>query len=71
MAKKRSFQEIENLEDIKDTASSTTLHGAITTLSPIKKGRKSIFFDGAIADSTAMIRLVGFNPVQQRKLQEI
>ena len=29
------------------------------------------FFDGTIADSTAMIRLVGFNPLQQRKLQEI
>jgi hypothetical protein len=28
-------------------------HGAITSLSPVKKGRNSIFIDGMLADDTS------------------
>ena len=40
--------------------SNVTVHGAITAISPVKKGKCSLFFDGM---------LVGFNLVQQRKVQ--
>ena len=67
MAKKRTYSEISTLEDIKSPMSNTTIHGAITAISPVKKGRKSIFFEGTLTDSTAAIRLVGFNIIQQKK----
>ena len=38
--------------------------------SSVKKGRKAIFFDGLLADERSQIRLVGFQGIQQRKLNE-
>ena len=40
------------------------------TLSPVKKGRKALFFDGLLSDETSKIRLVGFQGMQQRKLDD-
>ena len=71
MAKKRSYEEIQNIDDVKGPISSTSIHGAVVTLSPVKKGRKSNFFDGMLADETSQIRLVGFQGMQQRKLNEL
>ena len=61
MAKKRSHEEIENIDDVNGPMSSTSIHGAVVTLSPVKKGRKALFFDGLLADETSKIRLVGGN----------
>ena len=46
MAKKRSHEEIENIDDVDGPMSSTSIHGAVVTLSPVKKGWKAMFFDG-------------------------
>ena len=43
---------------------------ALVTLSPVKKGQKSTFFDGMLADETLQIWLAGFKSMQQRKLNE-
>jgi len=37
---------------------------------PVKKGRKVMFLDGLLADKTSQIRLVGFQGIQQRKLNK-
>ena len=47
---------------------SIIIHGAITSLSPVKKGGNFIFFDGTLADETSKIQAVGFVAQQQRKL---
>ena len=70
MAKKRSYEEIENIDEVNGPISSTQVHGAIISLSPVKRGRKSVFFDGMLADESSKIRLVGFDAQQQRKLNE-
>lgn len=31
---------------------STRIYGAVVTFPPVKKGRKSVFFDGMLADET-------------------
>ena len=49
---------------------STSIHSAVVTLSPLKKGRKAMFFDGLLADESSQIRLVGFQGMQQRKLND-
>ena len=70
MDKKRSHDEIENIDDVNGPMSSTSIHGSVVTLSPVKKGRKAMFFDGMLADDTSQIRLVGFQGMQQRKLND-
>ena len=67
---KRSYDEIENINDVDGPMSSTSIHGAVVTLSPVKKGRKPMFFDGLLADESSQIRLVGFQGMQQRKLND-
>lgn len=71
MAKKRVYsEEVDNLDEVK-TATNLTVHGAVTAISPVKKGRRSIFFDGMLADNTSRLRMVRFNSVQQKQLQEL
>ena len=70
MARKRTYEDVERIDDVDGPISSTRMHGAIISLSPVKKGRKSIFFDGMLADNTSKIRLVGFDAQQQRKLND-
>ena len=67
MSRKR---EISQLKEIDEPCTSVTLHGALTTISPIKKGRKSQFFDATSADSTSNLRLVGFSPRQHILLND-
>ncbi len=52
-------------------ASNANIHGAITSISPIKKGRKSSFLEAMIADHTSQVRLVGFNNQQQIQLRDL
>ena len=70
MSRKRTFEEIDKIDNVDQAKASTNIHGAVTSLSPIKKGRKSVFFNGTIADETSQIRLVGFDAFQLRKLQD-
>ena len=52
----KTFEETDKIDNIDEARPSTSIHGAVTSLSPIKKGKKSVFF---IADKTSQIRLVG------------
>ena len=68
MARKRNLEhEFDSIDEVK-AAGSSTIHGAVASVSPIKKGRNSIFFDGFIADQTSKIRMVGFDCQQQKKI---
>ena len=60
MAKKRSHEEIENIDDVDGPMSSTSIHGTVGRLSPVKKGRKATFVDGLLTDKISQIRLSGF-----------
>ena len=50
--------------DVNGPATSANMHGAVVAISPVKKGRKCLF-DEAIVDETSKIRLVGFDALQQ------
>ena len=71
MARKQTIEEVDNITDLEKLMLNTSLHGAITSLSPIKKGRKSLFFDGMLADNTSKVRVVGYEAHQQKKLNEL
>ena len=67
-SRKRQIHEVDKYDNIKEPRSSVMIDGAVTTLSPVKKGKRSVYFDGTLTDGTSHIRVVGFNPDQQRKL---
>jgi len=46
-----------------------SVHGAIASLSPIKKRRTSVYSDGTFSEEGTEIRFVGFNSEQQKKLK--
>jgi len=57
MSRKRT---INQLSDLDQPIYSTCVHGGLTDLSPVKKGKKSDYFEGTLSDGTSNIRLVGF-----------
>lgn len=68
-SKKRNF---DQLNDICEPTHNAVLHGALTSVSPIKKGRMNIyFFDATLADKTSSVRVVGFSPQHQLQLQDL
>jgi hypothetical protein len=66
--RKRQSKELDFLDEIQQPIANASLHGAITSLSPVKKGRNANYFEGTIADEHTKLRLVGFSTDQQRKL---
>ena len=71
MVHKQTIKEADNITDLEKPMLNTSLHGAITSLSPIKKRWKSLFFDRMLADDTSKVRVVGFEAHQQKKLNEL
>ena len=55
MAHKQTIKEADNITDLEKPTLNTSLHGAITSLSPIKKGSKSLFFDRMLVDNTSKV----------------
>ena len=66
--RKRHIQEVERFDLLTNPLTNASVHGAVTSLSPVKKGRSSMYFDGTVYDGHEQIRLVGFLPAQQKKL---
>ena len=52
---KKSYEEIENIDNVSGAMSSTNIHGAVVALSPVKKGWEMNYFDGMLADKTSQI----------------
>ena len=57
------------VESLDEPLSTASVHGVISSLSPIKKGCKSNYFDGSVSDGKSKVRLVGFSPSQQTKME--
>ena len=51
--------------------STASIHGVISSLSPIKKGCKSNYFDGSVSDGKSKVRLVGFSPSQRTRMKNM
>ena len=49
----------DDFEEIQ-AAQSASVHGVRCSISPLKKGRNSEYFDGELSDGTQNVRLVGF-----------
>ena len=60
------FSDLEKSEP----STSATLHGVVNSLSPIKKGRRSKYFEGSMSDGKTALRFVGFSEKQQVVLEQ-
>ena len=70
MARKRPL-EVTDFDKIgPEPIPSATVHCVVTSLSPIKKGRKSKFFDGNATDGKTNKRLLSFSEKQLELLQK-
>ena len=63
--------EVDEVESLDELLSTTCVHGVISTLSPIKKGCRSNYFDGSVSDGKSNIHLVGFNPSQRIRMKNL
>ena len=61
--REREVDEFESLGDISYASPSAKLHGVISSLSPIKKGKTCSYFDGQVTDGDSSIRV----PRQQQQ----
>ena len=68
MARKRLLYEVDTFEKVQEPVSNASLHATLTSLSPLKKGKHSVYFDGTLTDGTTERRFVGFSSEQQKKL---
>ena len=68
-SRKRLFKddvmEVDRLNSLSSAASSVQVHGAVTSISLVKK-KTCNFFDGKLADESSAIQMVGFNAHQQK-----
>lgn len=71
MVRKRTIDEIDNINHLNKPIPNSSVSGTLTSLSPVRDGKNSSFFEGTLADYTSKIRVVGFETYQQMKLSEL
>ena len=71
MSHRRTISDVHNFEEIEEPVVSASLHGIITSLSPIKKGRTCNCFDGTVSNGTSKLRIVGFSSKQQKAISAL
>ena len=49
-------------------SNSASVHGVLARLSPMKKGKKSKYYEGSLSDGNKDIRIFGYNEMQHKKL---
>ena len=70
MAKKRLFDEVDKLDNLSKPICNPTLRGVVASVSPLIKERTCNYFKGFITDGTSKLRVVGFNPGQQKTIKQ-
>jgi len=70
-ASKRSFEEVDNFNVVEKGMASASVHGVLTSVLPVRKGRKQNYFEGKLSDGSSKLRFVGFDSKQQKKMSEM
>ena len=71
LKRKREVLEVEDMELLEELLSTASVHGVISSLSPVKKGCKSNFFNGSVSDGKSKVRLVGFSSSQRTRMKSL
>ena len=72
MANKRSCEvvEFDDVSSVVQPSANAKIHGVVTTVSPMKKGKSCGFFDAEICDDKGSMRVFGFDSSVRRRLLE-
>ena len=68
MSRKRLLEEADKFDSIENAIPNASIYGALSEVSPLKKGKNSVYFDGSITDGISFMRVVGFSAEQQQKV---
>ena len=71
MARKRGLEEVEKFNEVDKAISNASIYGVLTSVSPVKKGRRTNYFEGTVSDGNSKLRLVGFDTKQQKRMDEL
>ena len=74
MAEKRKRddeKDVDDFERVDEPILTANVHGVINSLSPIKPGRKSKYFDGTVTDGKSKLRVVGYSQGQQEIMDDL
>ena len=66
--RKRLYEDIDDFDELNEPVPNASIHAAVMSLSPYKKGENASYFDGTLTDGTRKIRMIGFSSDQQKKL---
>ena len=50
MAQKHGLEEVEKFDEVDKAISSASVYGVVTSLLPVKKGRRTNYFEGTVSD---------------------
>ena len=65
MSRKRLSQEFDSLKKVKEPTKAAKIHGVVSHVSPMKKGK---YYEAFIGHKTCSKRLVGFHKYQRDTL---
>ena len=72
MARKQSIEEFFfNSNDVGKEIPIASVYVVLTSISPVKKGRKQNYFKGTVCDESSTLRLVGFNTKLQKQMSDM
>lgn len=68
---KLTIEEVEKFDDLDKLIPSASIHGVLTSVSPVNKGRKQNYFEGKLSDGSSKLRFVGFDVKQQKTMSDM
>ena len=68
-ARCRSKSDEVDFFEVTEEIHTAKVHGVVSSLSPMKKGRQCSFFDGTLCDGRNSMRFVGFSSQLQDELE--
>ena len=56
---KRLYEDIDDFDELNEPVPNASIHAAVMSLSPYKKGKNESYFDGTLTDGTQKIWMIG------------
>ena len=56
--RKRLYEDIDDFDELNEPVPNASIHAAVMSLSPYKKGKNASYFDGTLTDGTRKIRMI-------------
>ncbi len=65
------LESFDSVSEATTEADNANIHGIVASVSPMRKGKRSSYFQATLTDGDAAMRVVGFQPSQREKLETL